>query len=70
VWEVMKAMNGDKALGLNGYSMAFIQAWWVVLKEDVMKIFREFHASGKFERRFDAMLPPPPTPHSEDSRGC
>jgi hypothetical protein len=26
VWEVVKAMNGDKARGPDGYSMAFIQA--------------------------------------------
>jgi hypothetical protein len=28
VWEVVKAMNGDKAFGPDGYSMAFIQACW------------------------------------------
>jgi hypothetical protein len=27
VLEVVKAMNGDKALGLDGFSMAFFQAW-------------------------------------------
>ena len=50
VREVMKAMNGDKALGPDGYSMVFFQACWVVLKKDNMKVFREFHARGKFER--------------------
>jgi len=33
VWKVVKAMNGDNALGLDSYSMAFFQACWVVLKE-------------------------------------
>jgi len=28
VWEVVKAMNGDKAFGPDVYSMAFIQACW------------------------------------------
>jgi hypothetical protein len=36
--------------------MAFFQACWVVLKEDVMKVFREFHASLKFERSLNAMF--------------
>ena len=25
------------------------QACWAVLKEDILKVFYEFHASGKFE---------------------
>jgi hypothetical protein len=52
VWEVVRAMNSDKALGPYGFSMAFFQACWV--KEDIMKVFREFHASGKFERSLNA----------------
>jgi hypothetical protein len=54
VWEVVKAMNGDKASGPDGFSMAFYQACWVVLKEDIMKVLHEFHASGKFERSLNA----------------
>jgi hypothetical protein len=50
VKEVVKAMNGDKVLGPNCFFMAFFQACWVVLKENIMKIFRDFHARGKFER--------------------
>jgi hypothetical protein len=54
VLEVVKAMNGDKAPGPDGYSMAFFQACWDVLKEDIMKVFRDFHARGKFERSLNA----------------
>lgn len=46
VWEVVKTMNGYKALGPDSFSMAFFQVFWVVLKGDIMKVFREFHASG------------------------
>jgi hypothetical protein len=42
VWEVVKPMNGVKAPGPNGYSMAFFQACWVVLKEDIIKSFVNF----------------------------
>jgi hypothetical protein len=52
--EVVKAMNSDKAPGPDGYSMAFFQACWDVLKEDIMKVFHDFHARGKFERSLNA----------------
>jgi hypothetical protein len=58
VWGVVKAMNGDKVSGLDGYSMAFFQACWVVLKEEIMKVFCEFHASGKFERSLNPRSSP------------
>jgi hypothetical protein len=50
------AMNGDKVSGPDGYSMVFLQACWVVLKENIMKVFCDFHARGKFERSLNAMF--------------
>jgi len=49
--EVLKALSecyGDKALGPDGMMMAFLKHNWVTLKGDVMKMFAEFFASGKF----------------------
>lgn len=58
VLEVVKAM---KAPGLDGFSMAFFQAFCDVLKEDIMKAFHDFHARGKFEKNliatFIALIP-------------
>jgi hypothetical protein len=55
VLEVVKVMNGEKVLGLDGFSMAFFQAYWVVLKENIiMKVVCDFHDSGKFERSLNA----------------
>jgi len=34
--------------------MAFFQDFWVLLKEDIMKDFRDLHARGKFEKRLNA----------------
>jgi len=34
--------------------MAFFQDCWVLLKEDIMKDFRDLHARGKFEKRLNA----------------
>jgi hypothetical protein len=55
VLEVLKAMNGDKASGPDGFSMAFFQVCWVVLKEDIMKVFRDLPGRGKFDRSLNAM---------------
>jgi hypothetical protein len=49
VRKVVMAMEGDKAPGPDDFSIAFFQVCWEVVKEDIMKIFREFHAKGKFE---------------------
>jgi hypothetical protein len=47
VRKVVMAMEGDKTP--NGFSIAFFQVCLEVVKQDIMKIFREFHAKGKFE---------------------
>jgi hypothetical protein len=43
VLEVVRDLNGDKALGPNGFFMAFFQKCWEVLKEDIIEVFKEFH---------------------------
>jgi hypothetical protein len=47
VWEVVKGMDGDKAPGLDGFTMAFFQSCWVVVKHDVMAVFSEFYQRRK-----------------------
>jgi hypothetical protein len=49
VRKVVMTMEGDKARGPDGFSIAFFHFCWEVVKEDIMKIFKEFHAKGKFE---------------------
>jgi hypothetical protein len=49
-------MNGEKVPGLDDFSMVFFQNCLVVLKEDIMKVFRDFHARDKFEKGLNAML--------------
>jgi hypothetical protein len=48
VREVIKGMDKDKAPGPDGFSMAFFQDCWEVIKEDVMAVFEEFYTRGKF----------------------
>jgi hypothetical protein len=54
VRNVVSAMNGDKAPGLDGFSMAFFQACWDVLSSDILAVFHDFHARGWFEKSLNA----------------
>lgn len=40
----------------DGFSMAFFQKCWEVLKEDILAVFKEFHSKQKFEKSFNATL--------------
>jgi hypothetical protein len=54
VWEVVKGMDRDKAFGPDGFSMAFLQDCWDVIKVDIMVVFAEFHDRGTFEKSLNA----------------
>lgn len=58
-------MVGDKASGLNGFSMASFQTCLEVIKEDGVRVFHEFHDNGLFEKRlnatFIALIPKQPS---------
>jgi hypothetical protein len=43
IFEMVKTLNGDKALGLDGFSLAFFQSSWMIVKEDVMNFFHDIH---------------------------
>ncbi len=54
VFEVVRAMNGDKALRPDGFSLGFVKSFWEVLKEDIMAVFREFYRKWSFEKSLNA----------------
>jgi hypothetical protein len=54
VWDVIKDLNGDKAPGPYGFTMAFFQKCWDFLKTNIMDVFVEFHTRCKFEKSFNA----------------
>ena len=54
VLRVVKEMEGDKALGPNGFSLAFYQYYWKVVERDVLAVFEEFYQHSKFEKSFNA----------------
>ncbi|KAL6337603.1 hypothetical protein AAG906_037196 [Vitis piasezkii] len=47
-------LNGDKAPELDGFTLAFWQFCWDIVKHEVMGFFAEFHSSGCFERNLNS----------------
>ena len=43
VFIALSNLNGDKALGPDGFTMAFWQFSWDIVKEYIMKLFKDFH---------------------------
>ena len=42
----MFQLNREKALGPDGFTIALYQDCWDVVKEDLVKVFQEFHKRG------------------------
>ncbi|XP_042948654.1 uncharacterized protein LOC122281327 isoform X2 [Carya illinoinensis] len=51
---VVRGMVHDRALSLDGFSMAFFQDCWDIVQEDIMKVFLEFHVYMKVEKSLNA----------------
>ena len=47
-------MEGDKAPGPDGFTMAFFHKCWSVVEKDVMDFFVYFHQYSMFERSMNA----------------
>lgn len=50
----LRSMSGDKAPGPYGFSMSFFVHCWEVIKDNVMEVFRFFHANMCFEKSLNA----------------
>ena len=42
--------DGNKSLGPNGFTLAFFQRCWEVVKSDLMSVMSDFHTSGVVNR--------------------
>ena len=54
VYETVSNMSGDKALGPDGFMMAFFQSCWGFVKVDLIMVFHHFHEHYTFEKSFNA----------------
>ena len=52
--EALKEAEGDEAPRLDGFTMAFYQKCWSVLKGDVLAFFKDFHNQCVFEKSLNA----------------
>lgn len=61
VFDALKSLNGDKAHGPDGMSLAFFQCSWEVMRGEVLGMFHHFWRFGEFERSlnpsFVALIP-------------
>ena len=56
IFGAVSSMCGDKALGPDGFSIAFFQSCWSIIKEDLLQVFRHFHAHGTFVKSLNAIF--------------
>ncbi|RVW24274.1 putative WD repeat-containing protein C2A9.03 [Vitis vinifera] len=50
IHSALMEMNGDKAPGPDGFTVAFWQNVWDFTKEEIMEMFKEFHEHNSFVR--------------------
>ena len=51
---MINGFKGDKAPGPDGFSMAFFQSCWSVVKNEIMEVFQNFHTQAMFEKSLNA----------------
>jgi hypothetical protein len=54
VLEVVKGLIRDKATGPDGFTLAFFQDCWDVIKTDLMGVFQDFHTHSRFVKSINA----------------
>ena len=54
ILHVVKELEGDKASGPDGFSMAFYHHCWGIVERDGLAIFEEFYQHSKFEKSLNA----------------
>ena len=53
VYSALCELNGDKAPGSDGFTLSFWQFSWTVVKEEVLRMSREFYETGRFIRNLN-----------------
>ena len=54
ILQVISDLEGDKAPGPDGFTIAFYHHYWRVVEKDVLAIFEEFFQHCKFEKSLNA----------------
>ena len=48
IYVALMEMNGDKAPGPDGFTMAFWQSCWEFIKEEILEMFKDFYVHSSF----------------------
>lgn len=56
ILEAINSLGGDKAPRPDGMTIAFFKKCWVVIKEDLLKVFGEFFENAKLEKCLNAIF--------------
>ena len=54
IWKAILGLNGDKALGPDGFPLAFWSFNWDFVKDEVLGFFKEFHEQSRFVKCLNA----------------
>ena len=54
IWNAISGLNSDKALGQDGFPIAFWVFSWEFMKSEVLGFLREFHDQGRFVKNLNA----------------
>ena len=54
IWTAIAGLNGDKALGPDGFPLAFWSFSWDFVKNEVLGFFKEFHERSRFVKNLNA----------------
>ena len=54
IWATIQGLKGDKALGLDGFLLAFWSFSWEFVKEEVLDFFKEFYEHSRFVKSLNA----------------
>lgn len=54
--EAVSSCESSKSPGPDGFNFEFIKKYWHVVKDDFVRMFREFHSNGKLPRGCNASL--------------
>ena len=56
IWTSISGLNGDKALGPNGFPLAFWSFSWDFVKNGVLDFFKDFHKHSRFVKNLNATI--------------
>ena len=53
MFTTLNDLNGDKALGPDGFTIAFWQFSWEIVKADIMRMFKDFFETRNFVKNLN-----------------